>query len=750
MPSSYTQTGIELIATGEQSGTWGTTTNVNLQIIDRLTNGVGAIALSGTTHTLTTTDGALSDGQYAVLVFGGSPSGTNTVTISPNDADHVYIVKNNSGQSVVLTQGSGGNVTVTNGKSAIVYADGAGAGAAVVDVTSTFNFQPLTATLTAIGALATTDGNFIVGNGSTWVAEDGATARTSLGLGSIATQAANNVSITGGSITGITDLAVSDGGTGASSFTANNVLLGNGTSAFQVVAPGTSGNVLQSNGTTWTSGVAPSTALTSNTRQAVTSSATTTIDISSGQVIDLTMAASITSLSFTNVPASGTPILIQIIVRNDAGGAAYTITWPSSVYWSGLYALTSGINIQDSPELALGSNGITVISLLTTDGGTKYRGWVEASIRGGVSKGIFAWGYNQSGQLGQNERFNNRSSPVQIGSFVNWDSVTKGFNQTVTAIKQDGTLWAWGAGSQGQIGDGETIARSSPVQVGFDTNWLKSSSAALATLAIRTTGTLWSWGSLTNGISGRNNNSGQVNSPVQVGSLTTWADISADKAQHCLAVTTSGTLFSWGLNDNGQLGSNTITNLSSPVQVGALTNWSKGFAGAVTSFAVKTDGTLWAWGRGDYGMLGLNSVTSRSSPVQVGALTNWSKVSTQSSASVAGFTLAVKTDGTLWSWGRNLYGVLGHNDDVNRSSPVQIGAGTNWSGVATGASFCIASKTDGTLWSWGRNQYGQLGLNDVASRSSPVQVGSKSIWGDAIGAGSTTSIAITSATSNPA
>jgi len=138
MPSSYTQTGIELIATGEQSGTWGTTTNTNLQIIDRLTNGVGAIALSGTTHTLTTSDGSLSDGQYAVLVFGGSPSGTNTVTISPNDADHVYIVKNNSGQSVVLTQGSGGNVTVANGKSAIVYADGAGAGAAVVDITATF------------------------------------------------------------------------------------------------------------------------------------------------------------------------------------------------------------------------------------------------------------------------------------------------------------------------------------------------------------------------------------------------------------------------------------------------------------------------------------------------------------------------------------------------------------------------------------------------------------------------------------
>ena len=104
MASTYTaNTGIELIATGEQSGTWGDTTNVNLQIIDRLTNGVGAISLSGTTHTLTTSDGTLSDGQYAVLVFGGTPSGTNTVTISPNDQDKVYIVKNSSGESVVLT-----------------------------------------------------------------------------------------------------------------------------------------------------------------------------------------------------------------------------------------------------------------------------------------------------------------------------------------------------------------------------------------------------------------------------------------------------------------------------------------------------------------------------------------------------------------------------------------------------------------------------------------------------------------------
>jgi hypothetical protein len=139
MASTYTtNSGIELITTGEQSGTWGTTTNTNLSIIDRLVNGVGTITLSGTTHTLTTSDGTLSDGQYAVLVFSGSPSGTNTVTVAPNDAQHLYIVKNSSGQSVVLTQGSGGDVTVANGDTKVVYCDGAGAGAVVVDITADF------------------------------------------------------------------------------------------------------------------------------------------------------------------------------------------------------------------------------------------------------------------------------------------------------------------------------------------------------------------------------------------------------------------------------------------------------------------------------------------------------------------------------------------------------------------------------------------------------------------------------------
>jgi uncharacterized protein YdeI (BOF family) len=146
MASTYTSnSGIEKIGSGEQAGTWGNTTNNNLDIIDRAINGVTSISISGTTHTLTTTDGALSDGGFKVLVFTGALGANNTVTISPNDQDKVYLVKNSttdSGSSgpysVILSQGSGGNATITNGETAWVFADGAGSGAAVTkqDVSS--------------------------------------------------------------------------------------------------------------------------------------------------------------------------------------------------------------------------------------------------------------------------------------------------------------------------------------------------------------------------------------------------------------------------------------------------------------------------------------------------------------------------------------------------------------------------------------------------------------------------------------
>ena len=156
MPSTYTDNGgIELPANGEQASTWGNTVNDNMQIVDRLTNGVGAITLSGTTHALTTSNGVVSDGQYKVLVLGGSPSGTNTITVAPNDAQHLYIVKNNSGQTAAFTQGSGANISVLSGTTKIIYCDGAGSGAAVVDVTGSLDLGSLIVGGTTVTATGT-------------------------------------------------------------------------------------------------------------------------------------------------------------------------------------------------------------------------------------------------------------------------------------------------------------------------------------------------------------------------------------------------------------------------------------------------------------------------------------------------------------------------------------------------------------------------------------------------------------------
>jgi hypothetical protein len=223
------------------------------------------------------------------------------------------------------------------------------------------------------------------------------------------------------------------------------------------------------------------------------------------------------------------------------------------------------------------------------------------------------------------------------------------------------------------------------------------------------TNTLFSWGRGSYGRLGQNTTT-DVSSPVQIPG-TTWSSISAAE-KHSLATKTDGTLWSWGQNDQGRLGQSDTTNRSSPVQIPG-TSWNAIRGGRQHSLATKTDGTLWSWGNGELGQLGQNTTTNISSPIQIPG-TTWSFISGNQTS------LATKTDGTLWAWGHNTSGQLGHNDTILRSSPVQI-PGTSWSSISAGYSHSLAKKTDNTLWAWGNNNNGKLGQNNRTQFSSPVQ-----------------------------
>jgi alpha-tubulin suppressor-like RCC1 family protein len=210
------------------------------------------------------------------------------------------------------------------------------------------------------------------------------------------------------------------------------------------------------------------------------------------------------------------------------------------------------------------------------------------------------------------------------------------------------------------------------------------------------------------------NDNVQRSSPVQIPG-TQWKTVWGGYNE-AAAIKSDGTLWAWGANNTGSLGQNETANRSSPIQVPG-TGWSfdKIGGGQACITAIKTDGTLWTWGEGEYGKLAQNDQANRSSPKQVPG-TQWSEVS--DNAFHANHFL--KTDGTLWTVGSKFGGMLGLNDQVDRSSPTQI-PGTSWSSISAGYYHTIATKTNGTLWTWGYN-YGYLGLNFGGARSSPVQI----------------------------
>ena len=217
------------------------------------------------------------------------------------------------------------------------------------------------------------------------------------------------------------------------------------------------------------------------------------------------------------------------------------------------------------------------------------------------------------------------------------------------------------------------------------------------------------------------NNTTNYSSPKNLGTYAGWGwqynTISTGNYTNTTAaITNDGKLFTWGYNNYGQLGNNTTNNYSSPVQLGANSNWAQ-VAMDLHGLAVDTSGRLWSWGYNGYGQLGLTNTNNYSSPKQVGALTNWAKV-------YSGYynSYAIKTDGTLWAWGYNGYSMLGTGNATSYSSPKQIGAATSWTHIAPGFS-CTMGIQGNTGYGWGVTPspaYYQFFVGSSGTYSSPT------------------------------
>ena len=321
---------------------------------------------------------------------------------------------------------------------------------------------------------------------------------------------------------------------------------------------------------------------------------------------------------------------------------------------------------------------------------------------------VWTWGGNEWGQLGNgtSSATASASTPTQVVGLTGVIAVASGFYDTF-ALKNDGTLWGWGKNWIGQLGNGTATDAFTPTQVSGLTDVKTVAAGLFHTVAVKNDGTVWAWGfNQTNWFktSGQLGRSSPVSTavPLQVPGLTGITEVSAG-AYHNLALDSSGNVWAWGYNADGEIGNGSNNDLpTAPVRV--LSGVSSVAAGFYHSVAIKSDGTVWAWGFNQYGEIGNGTTANSNVPVQVSGLTGITSVSAN-----YWHTIAVKSDGTAWAWGANYFGWLGDGTAATHTTPVQVSGLSNVSSLSAGLYHSSAMKSDGTVWIWGYNYQGLFG-----------------------------------------
>lgn len=349
-----------------------------------------------------------------------------------------------------------------------------------------------------------------------------------------------------------------------------------------------------------------------------------------------------------------------------------------------------------------------------------------------TSDTMWCWGENLYGRTALNISAGNTLVPTQVNGGGSWKQVSAGYFHGC-AIKSDDTLKCWGGNGSGQVGDGSTNQRWSPVAVSGATTW-KSLGIYLgdvSSCAIKSDDTLWCWGWNGDGQLGDNSTTTRL-VPTAVNGGGSWKQVSGSNfnlpASTC-GIKSNDTLWCWGGSTYGEVADGTTgTDRLVPTAATGGGTWSQVAAGGNFGCAIKQNGTLACWGYNGSGQLGMKVTQPKTSPVGVNGGSVWTNITTGGTNTGEAFSCGIKSDKSLWCWGSNDYGNLGDGSSTDRSTPTAISGGGSWKDVALGSVSACAIKADDSIWCWGANWYGNLGDGTYNDSSVPVLISGGGSW----------------------